>query len=61
MDAAGIIPEEDLAEEGSTETPTEKPISEEDDERLSVFEDFLEGLDEDTKDEDDEDGSTNKE
>ncbi len=61
MDAAGIIPEEDLAEEGSTETPTEKPISEEDDERLSVFEDFLEGLDEDTKDEDDEDGSTNEE
>jgi hypothetical protein len=60
MDAAGIIPEEDLSEEESAETITEKPISE-DDERLSIFEDFLEGLDEDAKDEDDKDRPSEEE
>lgn len=58
MESAGIIPEEDLQEEGGAEqassTATE-PI-EEGDERLSVFQDFLEGLEldnsEDDKDQD---------
>lgn len=49
MDSAGIIPEEDLQEEGklvppkSTEEASE--TTEEGDDRLSVFQDFLEGLD----------------
>jgi hypothetical protein len=50
MDAAGIIPEEDLQEEAETapnpdesEPPAE--VSESSSERLSVFEDFLEKLD----------------
>jgi len=48
MDSAGIIPEEDLQEVEATDT--DKPdqaeeISEESEQRLSVFEDFLEGLD----------------
>jgi bifunctional DNase/RNase len=54
MDMAGITPEEDLQEEG------EEPLSEvaggeeEGEERLSIFEDFLEGLDLGSESEDDE-------
>jgi len=46
MDSAGIIPEEDL-QESTTEKPSEKtePEAEGGEERLSVFEDFLEKLD----------------
>ena len=63
MDAAGIIPEEDMPEDG---TPPEKrepaPLTKEGAERLSVFEDFLEKLelDENEKDEPDEDSPPNK-
>lgn len=46
MDSAGIIPEKDL-QESTTEKPSEKtePEAEGGEERLSVFEDFLEKLD----------------
>jgi bifunctional DNase/RNase len=47
MDSAGIIPEEDMQEEG--EEILEAP--EVGSERLSVFEDFLENLEEDPSDE----------
>jgi hypothetical protein len=47
MDAAGILPEEDLREE-QAETPTEE--TESTSERLSIFEDFLEKLDSDKSD-----------
>jgi len=45
MDMAGIIPEKDLQEEAEEITAEEAESSEE---RLSVFEDFLEGLEIDT-------------
>lgn len=56
MDSAGIIPEEDLQEEPSPEEPAETPAgaSEEGEDRLSVFQDFLEKLDLDNEDEGDE-------
>jgi len=57
MDAAGIVPEEDLQEIQSEKAKPEiqAPQSEESEERLSVFEDFLEKLDiEDLNEEDDE-------
>jgi len=44
MDTAGIIPEEDLQEE-TDKQPQEETPTEESEERLSVFEDFLEKLD----------------
>jgi bifunctional DNase/RNase len=44
MDTAGIIPEEDLQEEADKQ-PQEESTGEESEERLSVFEDFLEKLD----------------
>jgi bifunctional DNase/RNase len=46
MDAAGIVPEEDLqeAQESEAQPGVEMDI-EDSDERLSVFQDFLEGLD----------------
>lgn len=62
MDSAGIIPEEDL-QEGGTELPAvergERPARAEtevdsSEERLSIFEDFLENLDIDDGDEDEE-------
>ena len=57
MDAAGITPEEDIQEqkqiESKTQGETPEP-SEESQERLSVFEDFLEKLE--LEDEDDENG-----
>jgi hypothetical protein len=47
MDSAGIIPEEDLQEEPSPGEPSATPAapSEEGEDRLSVFQDFLEKLD----------------
>jgi bifunctional DNase/RNase len=58
MDAAGITPEEDLQEEGAPQKaePAETgPAGEESEERLSVFEDFLEKLDIDSEDDEDDD------
>lgn len=50
LDAAGIIPEEDMQEEGELEgEEVESP------ERLSVFEDFLERLDIEEEEDDEED------
>jgi bifunctional DNase/RNase len=53
MEAAGITPEEDLQEQQpSQELPAAEPGVSEGDERLSVFQDFIEGLDlDDTGDE----------
>ncbi len=48
MDTAGIIPEEDMQEEGEEIVDAPEAGSE----RLSVFEDFLENLDPDPDDED---------
>jgi bifunctional DNase/RNase len=47
MDSAGIIPEEDLQEEGETPKTAEskEPEIEGGEERLSIFQDFIEGLD----------------
>jgi bifunctional DNase/RNase len=48
MDTAGIIPEEDMQGQGEGEGEAQAPTAEESEassERLSVFEDFLEGLD----------------
>lgn len=47
MDSAGIIPEEDLQEEAepTEQAAAEAATSEESDDRLSVFQDFLEKLD----------------
>jgi hypothetical protein len=57
MDSAGIIPEEDLQETGE-EKPAERAVRDEPEieggeERLSIFEDFLEHLEMDDGDEDD--------
>jgi len=52
MDMAGIIPEKDLQEEAEEASAEEAESSEE---RLSVFEDFLEGLEIDTDKDDKED------
>ena len=52
MDMAGIIPEKDLQDEAEEVSAEEAESSEE---RLSVFEDFLEGLDIDTDTDDKED------
>jgi bifunctional DNase/RNase len=67
MDAAGITPEEDIQEQeklGEQKPPPEpqEPISEEGEERLSIFEDFLEKLDLDKEDgEEGEDGQDGEE
>ncbi len=46
MDTAGIIPEEDLKEEpDGTAQPDEPSPVEDGEDRLSIFQDFLEGLD----------------
>ena len=46
MDAAGIIPEEDLKEEPDGSALPDEPSPVEDGEdRFSIFQDFLEGLD----------------
>jgi bifunctional DNase/RNase len=55
MDSAGIIPEEDIQAEGQAEEAREAPEPEAGEDRLSVFEDFLEGLSlDDSEDDDDE-------
>jgi bifunctional DNase/RNase len=56
MDSAGIIPEEDLQEQPPEDSQAaEAPEVEASDDRLSVFQDFLEGLDlSDSQDQDDE-------
>ena len=53
MEAAGITPEEDIQEQQpSQEQPAAEPEIPEADERLSIFQDFIEGLDlDDTGDE----------
>ncbi len=63
MESAGIIPEEDIQEQ-ALETPSKpakparpapsEPEGEVSEDRLSVFQDFIEGLDLDEPDEDDE-------
>jgi bifunctional DNase/RNase len=54
MEEAGIIPEQDVSEEGEEiEKAEPAPLSEESTERLSVFEDFLEKLEFDKSDDDD--------
>lgn len=54
MDEAGIMPEENLPEDGEKPARSEPaPLSEEGSARLSVFEDFLGKLDLDTLDDDD--------
>ena len=45
MDSAGIVPEPDLQEEPVTNSTPEPELDEGSQERLSVFEDFLDGLD----------------
>jgi bifunctional DNase/RNase len=56
MDSAGIIPEEDLQPgEGEEEIPSKEELDESGEERLSVFSDFLEGLDLDNMDSEDDD------
>jgi len=57
MDAAGITPEEDLQEQQPSQERSEaEPTITEADERLSVFQDFIEGLDlNDTGDEENKD------
>jgi len=62
MDSAGIIPEEDLQEQPGEEAkpaklakpPSTEPETEVSEDRLSVFNDFLEGLDLGDSDENDE-------
>lgn len=54
MDSAGIIPEDDLQdEEAAKRDSTEVELDEEGEERLSIFEDFLEKLDTEADDDDD--------
>lgn len=56
MDVAGIVPEEDLQEGGVTRPPmaaSSEQEGEPGEDRLSVFSDFLEGLDMDNIDKDD--------
>lgn len=61
MDSAGVIPEKDLQDAEATEPAEESEAQvESPDERLSVFEDFLEGLDFDKK-ADSEDDENDKE
>jgi bifunctional DNase/RNase len=57
IDAAGIIPEEDLQQELESDIPElmDDAKGEETEERLSVFQDFLEGLDIDKLDEESDD------
>jgi bifunctional DNase/RNase len=55
MDAAGIVPEEDLQEQEEEGQPLTGQETGDSDERLSIFQDFIEGLDiENSDDEEDE-------
>jgi len=61
MEAASIIPEDDLEEhENGAEEPGEEPGSEVPEERLEVFEDFLENLEIDEENDDEENGKGKK-
>lgn len=65
MDVAGITPEKDL-QSGKEEVEALKPAPEESEEiesedRLSIFEDFLEKLDKEKEDEEDEEDDTDEE
>jgi bifunctional DNase/RNase len=62
MDAAGIIPEADMPEDGAVPEKSEPaPLTKEGAERLSVFEDFLEKLEfDDDKDDPEEDSPPDK-
>ena len=51
MDSAGIIPEEDLQVDEAAPAPDSEVISEEAEQRISIFEDFLDKLDRDQDDE----------
>jgi len=56
MDSVGIIPEDDLQEESAEEAAELlEEEAESSEERLSVFEDFLEGLDIEKGDDEDDD------
>lgn len=55
MDSAGIIPEEDLQDEQAALPAESEEISEEAEERLSIFEDFLDTLEHDQDDEEGDD------
>lgn len=58
MDSAGIIPEEDIEEDGeggSIPSQAEPVIEEDSDDRLSIFQDFFKGLDIDSPDDQDDD------
>ncbi len=57
MDAAGIVPEEDLQAKTEAALPPQsaEPVPDESDERLSVFSDFLAKLDLDEGDDEEED------
>jgi bifunctional DNase/RNase len=66
MDVAGVVPEKDLAAdapESSDSAEADEPLGKESEERLSVFEDFLQNLDlkspPDDSDEDDESDEEN--
>jgi bifunctional DNase/RNase len=60
MDTAGIVPEEDLQEEERADQPAAGTESADADERLSVFQDFLDGLElGGDEDKDDEEGLEN--
>jgi bifunctional DNase/RNase len=67
LDAAGVIPEQDLKEESKGKTTEEgSPEAEIAEDRLSVFEDFIDKLDideseADNQEEDDQDGDEGKE
>jgi bifunctional DNase/RNase len=67
LDAAGVIPEQDLKEESKGKTTEEgSPEAEIAEDRLSVFEDFIDKLDideseADNQEEDDKDGDEGKE
>lgn len=62
MDAAGIIPEEDLGDDLPTDIDTSELAGEvaESQERLSVFEDFLDKIDSDKDSDEDEDKKKKK-
>lgn len=63
METAGIVPEEDIQEQATAEQETTRSEAEtqDADERLSVFQDFLEGLDLGSSEEEEDDDDEKKE
>ncbi len=55
MESAGVVPEQEVEEENPAGEELPEALGEEGEERLSVFEDFLEQLDIDTSEDEDED------